>query len=72
MSDAPLPPQVVIHSVVSDQFVGTTAIADDGIATGVPPETKLIIVNPVIRVPPPQVRAAIVYAHSIVEFTLIL
>ena len=60
MSDTPLPPQVVIRSVVSDQFVGTTAIADDGIATGVPPETKLIIVNPTITVPPPQVRAAII------------
>ncbi|KIM61258.1 hypothetical protein SCLCIDRAFT_1216168 [Scleroderma citrinum Foug A] len=54
MSDTPLPPQVVIRSVVSDQFVGTTAIADDAIATGVPPETKLIIVNPTITVPPPQ------------------
>ena len=60
MSDTPLPPQVVIRSVVSDQLVGTTTITDDAIATGVPPGTKLIIVNPMISVPPPQVRAAIV------------
>ncbi|KIM61262.1 hypothetical protein SCLCIDRAFT_26052 [Scleroderma citrinum Foug A] len=54
MSDTPLPPQVVIRSVVSDQLVGTTTITDDAIATGVPPGTKLIIVNPMISVPPPQ------------------
>jgi len=60
MSDTPgLPSNAVIRSVVSDQFVGTTAVTDDGIATRVPPGTRLIVVNPMIRVPPPQVRVSI-------------